>query len=75
MPTKESDRVLFYPGHVLIHPGLKKFFAALANLTGLIKQIILGLNERLRLSECWDIQIGQNIAQVLLGHRGANGTH
>ena len=67
--------VLFDPGHVFVHPGLQKLLAARANVASIVEQTFLGLDKRLGLAECGHIQVGQDVAQVLLGQGRANRTH
>lgn len=55
------------------HPALHKGQAGRANFSVGIEEAFLGMDERLWLAHRGHIQIGQDVAQVLLRQRRANG--
>ena len=68
-----SVSVLFYPGHILVHPILQELSALLTNIAGTVEQPFLYLDKGFRLAERRHIQIGKNITQMLLSHGSAGG--
>jgi hypothetical protein len=67
-----SASVLSHPGNILVHPVLEAFLAVWADVPSFVKQSLLCMDKRFGLAERRHIQIGKNIAEVLLGHGRAD---
>ena len=68
-----SSSMPLYPGNIKIHPGSQEFSGIYpADIAGLIKKIVLYLNECFRLAKCRHVQVGENVAQMLLCQRRAD---
>src|SRR5690606_25016162 len=68
-----SPGVPFDPGDVGVHPALQEIATALADVAVRVVQAILVLDVGLRLVERRHVQVGEHVAQVLLGHGPAGG--
>src|SRR5690606_35176882 len=68
-----SVSVFLHPGYIPVHPVLQKTLARCADISAFIEQTFPDLNERFRLPQCRHIQVGENIAQMLLRYGRADG--
>src|ERR1700730_5017315 len=66
---------LVHPVDITVHPLLKEFLTACANVAGIVEQSLRYVDEGLRLAECRCVQVCENVAQMLLGQCGADGTN
>src|ERR1700730_12082758 len=66
---------LVHPVDITVHPLLKEFLTACANVAGIVEQYLRYVDEGLRLDECRYAQVCENVAQMLLGQCGADGTN
>ena len=64
--------MLAYKCSVLVGPALQKLFAGLSYIAGTVKQALFGMNKGLGMARRRHIQIGQDVAQMLLRQRRAN---
>jgi hypothetical protein len=62
------------PGDIMVDPVLDELFAGDPDVPILVKQSFIHLDEGLRLSESWHVEIGKNIAQMLLRHSRSDQT-
>src|SRR5450830_1382738 len=68
-----SGSKLFHPFNIVIHPVLHELHAVSTDITGLVEQTFLCLDERFWLTKRWYVQIRENVAQMLLCHGCTNG--
>ena len=66
---------LVHPVDITVHPLLKEFLTACANVAGIVEQSLRYVDEGLRLAERRYVQVCENVAQMLLGQCGADGTN
>src|SRR5690606_3678530 len=68
-----SARVRFHQAQEGDEPGVEEVAAVLAHFAAGGDELVVPLDERLGLAERGHVEIGEDVAQVLLRHRGAGG--
>src|ERR1019366_9116234 len=69
---RASIRVLLHPGDIAVHPVLHELSVGGADLAMRVEQALLRLDEGLGLAERRRVEIGEDVAQMLLRHRRAD---
>jgi hypothetical protein len=72
--TASAD-VPFHPSDILVNPALEKSPAAWSDVPGLVEQPVLCVNERFGCAKRRHVQVGEDIAQMLLCYRRSNSAH